>query len=88
MCSFGLLGIMGRWFDINNKLITLQVLMLFSINCFAHLTQKPYFLILDYTCRYFIAVSESRRDSVHPGCSAPVPAGPTCCSSFGCVYVL
>lgn len=88
MFSFGLLGIMGRWFVIDDKFITLRVLMLFSINCFAHLMQMPYFLILDYTCRYFIAVSESGRYSVYPGCSAPVPAGPTCHSSFGCVHVL
>ena len=88
MCSFRLLGIMGKWFNINDKLITLRVLMLSSINCFAHLMQMPYFLILDYTCRYFIAVSETGRDSVYPGCSSPVPAGPTCRSSFGCVYVL
>ena len=63
-----------------------RALMLLSTIYFSHLV--VFFLFLGYTCHHFIVVSEAGRYSIHSRCSAPVHACPTCCSSFGCVYVL
>ena len=46
-----------------------------------------FLLFLDFTCHYFVIVSETRRYSVHPWRTASVRASLTCRNSFGCVYV-